>query len=87
MDRRHWERVTSAKKTLNEHPGLLANEPHPKLPPGSNLTARNYAAWLLDNAGRAGRTKACVMVERAMVGVPAPPDEIPYGEHVIPFRR
>jgi hypothetical protein len=56
---------------LAKRPDLLASRPHPKIP-NSNLTARDYAVWLLDNAtSYSGVMRATKMIVLALADPPA----------------
>jgi hypothetical protein len=54
-------RIDKAYEILENYPELLADEPHPKLPE-SELTARDYAIWLLANAQYNGIWRALELV-------------------------
>jgi hypothetical protein len=73
-------RVLNVVRILSENPSLLSDSPHPKIPE-SNLTARNYAVWLLKNAKVWGVKRACDMVEAAM------PSHPQYSDNVVPFPK
>ena len=64
--------------TFVKHPTLLADKPHPKLP-GTDLTARDYASWLLNNAKYPGLCRAIDMIMEAKERMPR------YGGNVIEF--
>jgi hypothetical protein len=69
-------------RRLAENPSLLAGEPHPVLPT-SNLTARDYVEWLLNNTvSYDGIIRALGLIHKAS----RTPVEAPLGDNVIPFR-
>ena len=70
--------IGEAVSTIDLHTTLLADQPHPKLP-DSNLTARNYAVWLLMNAKLPGICKAIELVQEAVEQRPH------YTDNIIPF--
>jgi hypothetical protein len=75
--------VKAAYLMLFRYPELLANYKHPKLP-GSNLTARDYVIWLLDNAQYLGVRRALDIFD-AVVKAPPQPEPVTYTDNVISF--
>jgi hypothetical protein len=79
---RFMEALNEVRSTLADNPAWLTDQPHPKLP-YSNLTARDYAVWLLDNAQSfSGMLRAFRVVVPKKAPPPAPPQ---YSDNVIPF--
>jgi hypothetical protein len=74
--------IAFAYDLLDDYPSLLADVPHPKLPE-SELTARDYAIWLLANAQYPGMWRALDLVFEAYDALPAEPSY--EGTNVIPF--
>jgi hypothetical protein len=71
--------IAFACDLLDDYPDLLADVPHPKLPE-SELTARDYAVWLLANAQYPGTWRALNLVFEAYDAMPRYE-----GTNVIPF--
>jgi len=59
-------RAEAAAAALERDETLLANRPHPHPAYADRLTFRNYAEWMLQNAGDAGQTQICKIIEAAM---------------------
>ena len=75
---RFFDALRDVRFLLDGDPAWLADQPHPKIP-NSNLTARDYAVWLLDHAASfSGMLRAF----RLVIGPPARPR---YTDNVIPF--
>jgi hypothetical protein len=74
--------VGEAYTWLDADPQLLAATPHPRLP-GSKLTARDYAYWLLEHGDNADRIRRALrMISEA--SQPKPSREV-WDSNVIPF--
>ena len=59
-------RTNAAMAALEQDEALLANMPHPHPAYANRLTLRDYAEWMLQNAGDTGQTKICKIIETAM---------------------
>jgi hypothetical protein len=61
------DRVARALATLKEHPTLMLDVPHPDpRQAASGKKLRSKVTWLLQHAGRSGRTRACRWTEEAL---------------------
>jgi hypothetical protein len=68
--------IDEARDLLAENPGLLTDQPHPKIP---TMTARDYVEFLFDNAtSYRGVKKAMVLICMAIAypSVPTAPDNV-----------
>jgi len=59
-------RVNKAATALEQDESLLTDMPHPHPAYANRLTLRNYAEWMLQEAGDAGQTKICKIIETAL---------------------
>ena len=60
-------REARAWATLQDHPDLLLDVPHPDRRQAlEGRKIRAYCVWLLSNAGVSGRTRACKWIEAAL---------------------
>jgi len=60
------DRVSVVTAALEQDETLLTDQPHPHPAYANRLTLRNYAEWMLQNAGDAGQTKICKVIEAAI---------------------
>jgi hypothetical protein len=77
--------VAEAHARLDADPELLAATPHPRLP-GSNLTARDYAYWLLEQGNNADRIRRALRMVSEATQQPKPAETRELGSNVILFK-
>ena len=67
------DRVARAHATLKAHPAPLLDVPHPDpRQAASGKKLRSKVVWLLQHAGRSGRTRACRWVEEGLRRIQQP---------------
>ncbi|MEI6282071.1 MAG: hypothetical protein WCP82_05055 [Alphaproteobacteria bacterium] len=67
------DRLARARENLKRYPTLLLDRPHPdpeRAAAGHKM--RSKVSWLLEHAGVAGKTRACLKIEEAVRRIQEP---------------